>query len=64
MAAMDKLLSTSTSQAVCGYSAYTLVECNISAENTAGFGESTEFDSVYTSCEGRLLKLFPAEHIL
>ncbi|KAF6028903.1 hypothetical protein EB796_012790 [Bugula neritina] len=51
MAAMDKLPSTSTSQTVCRYSAYTLVECNISAENTAGFGEYIEFDSVYTSCE-------------
>jgi len=56
MATMDKLPSTSSSQTVCGYSAYTLVECNISAENTAGFGEYIEFDSVYTSCEGWLLK--------
>ncbi|KAF6033509.1 hypothetical protein EB796_008185 [Bugula neritina] len=56
MAAMDKLPSTSTSQTVCRYSAYTLVECNISAENTAGFGEYIEFNSVYTCCEGWLLK--------
>jgi len=56
MATMNKLPSTSTSQTVCGYSAYTLVECNISAENTAGFGEYIEFDSVYTCCEGLLSK--------
>jgi len=52
MATMEKLPSTSTSQTVCGYSAYTLVECNISAENTAGSGEFIEFNSVYTCCEG------------
>jgi len=56
MAAMDNLPSTSTSQTVCGYLAYTLVECSISAENTAGFGESIEFDSVNTSFEGWLSK--------
>jgi len=63
MAAMDKLPSTSTSQTVCGYSAYTLVECNISAENRVGFGEYIEFDSFYTSCEGWLLKLFSTQHV-
>jgi len=56
MATMDKIPSTSTSQTVCGYSAYTLVECNISAENTAGSGEFIEFDSIYTCCEGWLWK--------
>jgi len=63
MATMDNLPSSSTSQTVCGYSAYTLVECNISAENRAGFGEYIEFDSFYTSCEGWLLKLFSAQHV-
>ncbi|KAF6033507.1 hypothetical protein EB796_008183 [Bugula neritina] len=57
MAAMDKLPSTSTSQTVCGYSAYTLVECNISAENRAGSGEFIEFNSVYTGCEAPVLHL-------
>ncbi|KAF6028900.1 hypothetical protein EB796_012787 [Bugula neritina] len=57
MAAMDKIPSTSASQTVCRYSAYTLVECNISAENTAGFGEYIEFNSVYTSCEAPVLHL-------